>query len=63
MFTGCGTDGSAEDLFDDIWQQADCNEEDDAEPCRPAGKHLHKDVVHPLIVQEGPEQQQREKRA
>lgn len=57
-FGGCGTHGPAEDLLNDIWQQADCNEQDDAEPGRTTGQHLHEHVVHPLVVQEGPEQKQ-----
>lgn len=61
-FGGCGTHCPAEDLLDDIWQQADRNKQDDAEPGRTAGQHLHENVVHPLVVQEGPEQkQEREK--
>lgn len=62
-FSGCGTHGPAEDLLDDIWQQADCNEEDDAEPGRTAGQHLHEHVVHPLVVQEGPEQRNKRQKA
>lgn len=62
-FSGCGTHGPAEDLLDNIWQQADCNEEDDAEPGRTAGQHLHEHVVHPLVVQEGPEQQNKRQKA
>lgn len=57
-FGGCGTHCSAEDLLDDIWQQADRNKQDDAEPGWTAGQHLHEDVIHPLVVQEGPEQKQ-----
>ena len=57
-FGGCGTHGPAEDLLNDIWQQADRNEQDDAEPGRTTGQHLHEHVVHPLVVQEGPEQKQ-----
>lgn len=53
---GGGTHGPAQDLLDDIWQQADRDEQDDAEPGRAAGQHLHEHVVHPLVVQEGPEQ-------
>lgn len=55
-FGGCGTHCPAEDLLDDIWQQADRNKQDDAEPGRTTGQHLHENVVHPLVVQEGPEQ-------
>lgn len=62
-FGGCGTHGPAEDLLDDIWQQADCNEEDDAEPGRTAGQHLHEHVVHPLVVQERPEQRNKRQKA
>ena len=57
-FDGCGTQGPAEDFLYDIWQQADRDEQDDAEPGRAAGQHLHEHVVHPLVVQEGPAQQQ-----
>lgn len=55
-FGGCGTHCSAEDLLDDIWQQADRNKQDDAQPGWTTGQHLHENVVHPLVVQEGPEQ-------
>lgn len=54
-FSSCGTHGPAEDLLDDIGQQADGDEQDDAEPGRAARQHLHEDVVHPLVVEEGPE--------
>lgn len=56
-FSGCGADGPAQDLLDDIRQQADGDEQDDAEPSRTAGQHLHEDVVHPLVVEEGPEEE------
>ena len=53
-FGGRGTHGSAQHLLDDVWQQADGDEQDDAEPGGAAGQHLHEHVVHPLVVQEGP---------
>lgn len=53
-FSGRGADGPAEDLLDDVRQQADGDEQDDAEPSRTTGQHLHEDVVHPLVVEEGP---------
>lgn len=56
--SGCGTQSPAENLFDDIRQQTYCNKEDDAEPGRPAGQHLHENVVHPLVVEEGPAQKE-----
>lgn len=59
-FSGCGADGPAEDLLDDIRQQADGDEQDDAEPGWTAGQHLHEDVVHPLVVEEGPEKKEEE---
>lgn len=62
-FGGCGTHCPAEDLLDDIWQQADGNKQDDAEPGWTAGQHLHENVVHPLVVQEGPGQKQRRQNA
>ena len=53
-FGGGGPQCSTEHLLDHVGQQADGDEQDDAEPGRPAGQHLHEHVVHPLVVQEGP---------
>lgn len=57
-FSGCRTQCPAENLLDHIWQQADRNEKNDAEPGWTAGQHLHENVVHPLVVQERPGQKQ-----
>lgn len=54
----CGAHSPAEDLFDDIRKQTDCDQQDDAKPGRPAGQHLHEDVIHPLVVEKGPMQRE-----
>lgn len=45
---------SAEDFSEHIRQQTNDDKQPDAQPGRPAGQHLHKHVVHPLVVQEWP---------
>ena len=54
MLGGAGPQGPAEHLVEHVGQQAEGDEQDDAEPGRPAGQHLHEHVVHPLVVPEGP---------
>ena len=49
-----------DDLFHHIWQEAGCDQKDYAEPGWTAGQHLHEHIVHPLVVEEGPEEKIKE---
>lgn len=60
--SSCGTHNPTEDLLNDIWQQADCNKQYDAEPGWTTREHLHEDIVHPLVVKEWPEQDKDKKK-
>lgn len=54
LLGGGGPQRPPQHFFEHVRQQADHDEQNDAEPRRSAGQHLHKDVVHPLVVQERP---------
>lgn len=58
-FGGGGPQRPPEDFLHHIWQEAGCDQQDDAEPGRTAGQHLHEHIVHPLVVEEGPGTQER----
>lgn len=53
----CGPQLSAQDLLEDIREEADGDEQGDAQPGRPTGQHVYKYVVHPLITEEWPAQE------
>lgn len=44
----------AQDLLEDIREEADGDEQCDAQPGRPAGQHVYEYIVHPLIAEEWP---------
>lgn len=54
-FSSGGPQCPPDDLLHHIWQQTGCYQKDYAEPGRTTGQHLHEHIVHPLVVEEGPE--------
>lgn len=44
----------AQDLLEDIREEADCDKQYDAQPGRPAGQHVYEHIVHPLVAEERP---------
>lgn len=54
-FSSSGPQSSPDDLLHHIWQQTSCYQKDYAQPGWTTGQHLHEYIVHPLIIQEGPE--------
>lgn len=44
----------AQDLLEDVREEADRDEQYDAQPGRPAGQHVYEHIVHPLVTEEWP---------
>lgn len=50
-----GPSGFAEHHEQDLWQQAEQNEQDDDQPGRHRAQHVGEHKVQTLLLQEGPE--------
>lgn len=50
----CGPQLPAQDLLENIREEADSDQQSDAQPGRPTGQHVYEYIVHPLIAEERP---------
>lgn len=50
----CGPQLPAQDLLEDVREEADRDKQYDTQPGRPTGQHRYEHIVHPLVTEERP---------